>query len=57
MMNPLAPGGTFDFWGNVQGKLKNEWSKSGEQSFTTTLNGSFAKISWSFLNQKISECP
>ena len=48
MMNPLAPGGTFDFWGNVQGKLKNEWNKSGEQSFSTTLNGTFAKISWNF---------
>ncbi len=48
MMNPLAPGGTFDFWGNVQGKLQNEWNNSGEQTFTTTLNGSSARISWTF---------
>ena len=49
MMNPLAPGsGTFDFWGNVQGKIKAEWEKSGEQSFMTTMNGRTTKISWSF---------
>ena len=49
MMNPLAPGaGTFDFWGNVQGKLLAELNKINEVSFTTILNGSSAKISWSF---------
>jgi predicted TIM-barrel fold metal-dependent hydrolase len=49
MMNPLAPGsGTFDFWGNVQGRIKTDWEKTGEQSFTTTINGKFTKLSWSF---------
>jgi len=49
MMNPLAPGaGTFDFWGNVQGRIKADWEKTGEQSFTTFIDGSSAKISWSF---------
>ncbi|MFX1411557.1 MAG: amidohydrolase family protein [Promethearchaeota archaeon] len=49
MMNPLAPGvGTFDFWGNVQGRIKADWEKTGEQSFTTTINGKFTKISWFF---------
>ncbi len=49
MMNPLAPGvGTFDFWGNVQGRVKADWEKTGEQSFTTTMDGKFTKISWSF---------
>jgi predicted TIM-barrel fold metal-dependent hydrolase len=49
MMNPLAPGaGTFDFWGNVQGRIKTDWEKTGEQSFTTFIDGSSAKISWSF---------
>ncbi|MBY8988215.1 MAG: hypothetical protein KGD61_07150 [Candidatus Lokiarchaeota archaeon] len=49
MMNPLAPGsGTFDFWGNVQGRLKADWEATGEQSFSTTLDGKFAKVSWSF---------
>ena len=49
MMNPLAPGtGTFDFWGNVQGRIIAEWEKNGEQSFHTTIDGSPAKLSWSF---------
>jgi predicted TIM-barrel fold metal-dependent hydrolase len=49
MMNPLAPGaGTFDFWGNVQGRVKTDWDKTGEQSFSTTTDGKFTKISWSF---------
>ncbi|MFX0145313.1 MAG: amidohydrolase family protein, partial [Candidatus Hodarchaeota archaeon] len=49
MMNPLAPGvGTFDFWGNVEGRVKADWEKTGEQSFTTTMDGKFTKISWSF---------
>ncbi|MFX0008409.1 MAG: amidohydrolase family protein [Candidatus Hermodarchaeota archaeon] len=49
MMNPLAPGvGTFDFWGNVQGRVQADWEKTGEQSFTTTMDGKFTKISWSF---------
>jgi predicted TIM-barrel fold metal-dependent hydrolase len=49
MMNPLAPGvGTFDFWGNVQGRIKADWEKTGEQSFTTTISGKFTKLSWSF---------
>ncbi len=49
MMNPLAPGtGTFDFWGNVQGKLLAELKKYNEVSFTTSLNNKSTKISWSF---------
>ncbi|UCC20578.1 MAG: hypothetical protein JSV62_04635 [Promethearchaeota archaeon] len=49
MMNPLAPGvGTFDFWGNVQGRILADWEKTGEQSFTTTMNGKNTKISWAF---------
>ncbi|KKK46325.1 MAG: Amidohydrolase [Candidatus Lokiarchaeum sp. GC14_75] len=49
MMNPLAPGaGTFDFWGNVQGRIKTDWEKTGEQSFTTVIEGKNTKISWSF---------
>ena len=49
MMNPLAPGtGTFDFWGNVQGKLKAELEKLNEMSFTTTMDNKSTKISWSF---------
>ncbi|MFX1572358.1 MAG: amidohydrolase family protein [Promethearchaeota archaeon] len=49
MMNPLAPGvGTFDFWGNVQGRIQADWEKAGEQSFTTNMNRKFTKISWSF---------
>ncbi len=49
MMNPLAPGtGTFDFWGNVQGRLKSEWIKTGEQSFRTSMDGKSTKITWSF---------
>lgn len=49
MMNPLAPGeGTFDFWGNIQGRIKADWKKTGEQSFTTNMNGKFTKIAWSF---------
>ena len=47
-MNPSSPGGTFDFWGNVQGRIKADWEKTGEQSFTTTINGKFTKLSWSF---------
>ncbi len=48
MMNPLAPSGTFDFWGNVQGKLSQELSKTNEHSFSTRLDGRPARISWSF---------
>ena len=49
MMNPLAPGvGTFDFWGNIQGKIKADWEETGEKSFTTTMNGKTTKIIWSF---------
>ena len=48
MMNPSSPGGTFDFWGNVQGRIQADWEKTGEQSFTTNMDGKFAKISWSF---------
>jgi len=49
MMNPLAPGtGTFDFWGNVQGRLKADWRVTGEQSFSTKIDGKFSKINWSF---------
>jgi predicted TIM-barrel fold metal-dependent hydrolase len=49
MMNPLAPGtGTFDFWGNVQGRIKADWGTTGEQSFSTTIDGNFTKLSWSF---------
>jgi predicted TIM-barrel fold metal-dependent hydrolase len=49
MMNPLAPGvGTFDFWGNIQGRVKADWEKTGEQSFSTTMDGKLTTISWSF---------
>ena len=49
MMNPLAPGtGTFDFWGNVQGRVKADWNANEEQTFMTTMNGIPTKISWSF---------
>ena len=49
MMNPLAPGtGTFDFWGNVQGRIQADWEKTGEQSFNTILEGNSVRISWSF---------
>ncbi|MFX1375145.1 MAG: amidohydrolase family protein [Promethearchaeota archaeon] len=49
MMNPLAPGaGTFDFWGNVQGRIKSDWEKTSERSFTTFMDGKSTKISWSF---------
>ena len=49
MMNPLAPGtGTFDFWGNVQGRIKTDWANTGEQSFLTKINGKNTKISWEF---------
>ncbi|MBD3256481.1 MAG: hypothetical protein GF383_15405 [Candidatus Lokiarchaeota archaeon] len=48
MMNPLAPSGTFDFWGNVQGKIQADWEKTGEQSFETTINGKRSTIHWSF---------
>ncbi len=48
MMNPLTSGGTFDFWGNVQGRIKADWEKTGEQSFITSINGKSTKITWSF---------
>jgi predicted TIM-barrel fold metal-dependent hydrolase len=49
MMNPLAPGtGTFDFWGNVQGRIKSDWENTGEQSFMTKINGVSTKLAWSF---------
>jgi len=49
MMNPLAPGtGTFDFWGNVQGRIKSDWDTTGEQSFSTKMDGKHTKISWEF---------
>ncbi len=49
MMNPLAPGtGTFDFWGNVQGRIKSDWETHGEKSFMTRMNGIPTKITWSF---------
>jgi len=49
MMNPLAPGtGTFDFWGNVQGRIKSYWADTGEQSFSTNIDGKHTNISWEF---------
>ncbi len=49
MMNPFAPGtGTFDFWGNTQGKLVAEMEKTGDISFTTNIKGKYTKITWSF---------
>ncbi len=48
MMNPLAPSGTFDFWGNVQGKVKAELENSNQLTFTTIIEGKPTKISWSF---------
>ncbi len=48
MLNPLTPGGTFDFWGNTQGRISSNWQDTGEQSFITTINGLSTKIAWSF---------
>ncbi|MBD3195748.1 MAG: hypothetical protein GF317_11870 [Candidatus Lokiarchaeota archaeon] len=49
MMNPLAPGsGTFDFWSKIQGKIQEDWEETGEQSFSTSINGKTTKISFSF---------
>lgn len=49
MMNPLAPGtGTFDFWGNVQGRIKSHWANTGEKSFSTKIDGKHTKINWEF---------
>ena len=48
MMNPLTAGGTFDFWGNTQGRISSNWQNTGEQSFITTINGLSTKFSWSF---------
>jgi len=55
MMNPLSPGGTFDFWGNIQGRITNDWEKTGEQSFTTNIEGKPTKISWSFTTYPFTE--
>jgi len=49
MMNPLAPGsGTFDFWVNVQTKLIEEWTKTGEKSFQTKMDGESVKLTFDF---------
>ncbi|MFX1259933.1 MAG: amidohydrolase family protein [Promethearchaeota archaeon] len=48
MLNPLSAGGTFDFWGNIEGRIKADWEKTGEQSLMTVLKGKSTKISWSF---------
>jgi predicted TIM-barrel fold metal-dependent hydrolase len=55
MMNPLSPGGTFDFWGNVQGRITKDWEKTGEQSFTTNIQGKPTRISWSFTTFPFTE--
>ncbi|MBN2154543.1 MAG: amidohydrolase family protein [Candidatus Lokiarchaeota archaeon] len=49
MMNPLAPGsGTFDFWAQVQSLVEQEWEKTGEQNFMTTINGKTHVLSFEF---------
>ena len=55
MMNPLSPGGTFDFWGNVQGRITKDWKKTGEQAFTTNIQGKPTKISWSYTTYPFTE--
>ncbi len=56
MMNPLAPGtGTFDFWGNVQGRIQTDWAKTGEQSFTSTIEGVPSRLTWSFTPYPFTE--
>ena len=56
MMNPLAPGtGTFDFWGNVQGRIRTDWLNTGEQSFRTNIDGQHCRISWSFTPYPFTE--
>ena len=37
-MNPMSPGsGTFDFWGQVQSLIEQEWEKTGEKRFFYNL--------------------
>ena len=49
MMNPLAPGtGTFDFWSKIQGKIVDDWNKTGNQSFMTTIDNQRTSVSFSF---------
>jgi predicted TIM-barrel fold metal-dependent hydrolase len=50
MMNPLAPGsGTFDFWAQVQSLVEQEWEKTGEQKFLTTIKGKPHMLSFEFV--------
>ena len=50
MMNPLAPGsGTFDFWAQVQSLIVQEWDKTGEQKFLTTIKGKPHVLSFEFV--------
>ncbi|MHA1111834.1 MAG: amidohydrolase family protein [Promethearchaeota archaeon] len=50
MMNPLAPGsGTFDFWAQVQSLIGQEWEKTGEQKFLTTIKGKPHVLSFEFV--------
>ena len=47
MMNPLAPGtGTFDFWKLVQGRVIDEWAKTGEQHFSFQQGGTLVDYSF-----------
>ena len=56
MMNPLAPGtGTFDFWSKIQGKIVDDWKKSGNQSFTTVMDNQRINISFSFEGHLFTE--
>ncbi|MBN1213851.1 MAG: amidohydrolase family protein [Candidatus Lokiarchaeota archaeon] len=56
MMNPLAPGtGTFDFWSKIQGKIVDDWKKSGNQSFSTVIDNQRTNISFSFEGHPFTE--
>jgi len=47
MMNPLAPGtGTFEFWKQVQGRVIDEWVKTGEKSFAVQQGGRLVHYSF-----------
>ncbi|HMF32435.1 MAG TPA: hypothetical protein VKK79_13520 [Candidatus Lokiarchaeia archaeon] len=47
MQNPLAPGsGTFDFWKQVQGRVIDEWAKTGEKTLSVQQGGSLVDYSF-----------
>lgn len=39
MMNPGIAGGTFDFWSQLEGLIKQDWKNTGEQCFETRIGG------------------